>query len=52
MCKKDLDRAPNIPEMQKEVLEFWKENKTFEKSLVKERSRLLNSSAEERNAIL
>jgi len=34
--KKELDRAPNIPEMQKEVLEFWKENNTFEKSLVKE----------------
>ena len=34
--KKELDRAPNIPEMQKEVLGFWKENKTFEKSLSKE----------------
>ena len=33
--KKELDRAPNIPEMQKEVLGFWKENKTFEKSLEK-----------------
>ena len=33
---KELDRAPNIPEMQKEVLGFWKENKTFEKSLEKD----------------
>ena len=34
--KKELDRMPNIPEVQKEVLEFWKEDKTFEKSLEKE----------------
>ena len=34
--KKELDRTPNIPEMQSEVLEFWKENNTFEKSLVKD----------------
>lgn len=34
--KKDLDRAPNIPQVQEEILKFWKENKTFEKSLVKE----------------
>ena len=34
--KKELDRVPNIPEMQQEVLKFWEENKTFEKSLNKE----------------
>ena len=34
--KKELDRMPNIPEVQKDVLNFWKENKTFEKSLKKE----------------
>ena len=34
--KKELERMPNLPEMQKEVLSFWKENKTFEKSLVKD----------------
>ena len=37
--KKELDRAPNIPEMQSEVLEFWKQDKTFEKSLVKDPSK-------------
>ena len=31
--KKELDRMPNIPEVQKDILEFWKDNKTFEKSL-------------------
>ena len=30
--KKELERIPNIPEVQKEILNFWKENKTFEKS--------------------
>ena len=34
--KKELDRMPNIPEVQKEILDFWKEDKTFEKSLHKE----------------
>ncbi len=34
--KKELERMPNIPEVQEEVLSFWKENKTFEKSLQKE----------------
>ncbi len=33
--KKELERTPNIPEVQKEVLQFWNENKTFEKSLQK-----------------
>ena len=31
--KKELDRTPNIGEVQEEVLKFWKEDKTFEKSL-------------------
>ncbi|MBQ8211117.1 MAG: class I tRNA ligase family protein, partial [Treponema sp.] len=34
--KKELERMPNLPKMQREVLEFWKANKTFEKSLVKD----------------
>jgi len=34
--KKELDRIPNIPEVQEEVLKFWKEDNTFEKSLKKE----------------
>jgi len=33
--KKELNRTPNIPEMQAEVLDFWKESNTFEKSLEK-----------------
>lgn len=33
--KNELDRIPNIPEVQAEVLEFWKQDKTFEKSLNK-----------------
>ena len=28
-----LDRVPNIPKIQEEVLEFWKENNIYEKSL-------------------
>ena len=31
--KKELDRTPNIGEVQEEVLKFWKEDKTFEKSV-------------------
>jgi len=34
--QKDLERMPNIPEMQREVLDFWKADKTFEKSLIKD----------------
>ena len=34
--KKFLDRTPNIPEVQAEVLKFWKENSTFEKSVAKQ----------------
>lgn len=34
--KKELERTPNTQSMQEEVLKFWKENKTFEKSLKKE----------------
>ncbi len=34
--KDELERMPNIPQMQEEILKFWKENKTFEKSLKKE----------------
>ena len=37
--KKELDRIPNIPEVQKEILNFWKENKTFDKSLCKENNK-------------
>ena len=32
---KELDRIPNIPQVQEEILKFWKEDKTFEKSLQK-----------------
>ena len=31
--KKELDRAPNLPELQTEVLNFWKQDKTFEKAV-------------------
>ena len=34
--EKELQRVPNIPDVQKEILEFWKQNKTFEKSLNKD----------------
>ena len=34
--KKELERTPNTQSMQEEVLKFWKDNKTFEKSLEKE----------------
>ena len=34
-----LDRMPNLNKMQQEVLEFWKENKTFEKSLIKDQNK-------------
>ena len=34
--KKELDRSPNIPKVQEEVLKFWKDNKTFEKSVSKD----------------
>ena len=30
--KKDLERVPNIVEVQKEVLSYWKENNTRYKS--------------------
>ena len=33
--KKELDRIPNIPQVQEEILKFWKDDKTFEKSLQK-----------------
>ena len=33
--RKILDRSPNIPEIQEEVLRFWKEDNTFEKSVNK-----------------
>ena len=33
--KKELDRMPNLQEMQKEVLEFWKKDNTFFKSVEK-----------------
>ena len=33
--KKELERIPNVAQVQEEVLKFWKEDKTFEKSLVK-----------------
>ena len=36
IMRKELERMPNIPEVQEEILSFWKENKTFEKSLQKE----------------
>ncbi len=31
--KRTLDRTPNIPEVQSEVLKYWEDNKTFEKSV-------------------
>jgi len=34
--KKELDRMPNLQEMQKEVLEFWKKDNTFFKSVEKD----------------
>lgn len=34
--KTELERTPNIPKVQDEVLEFWKQDKTFLKSLKKE----------------
>lgn len=34
--KKELERMPQLREIQQDVLAFWKENKTFEKSLVKD----------------
>ncbi|MBQ7884659.1 MAG: isoleucine--tRNA ligase [Clostridia bacterium] len=34
--KKELDRLPDIGKVQEEVLKFWKEDKTFEKSVAKE----------------
>lgn len=34
--KKELERIPDVSKMQEEVLKFWKEDKTFEKSLQKE----------------
>ena len=29
--KKELERMPQLREIQEEMLKFWKENKTFEK---------------------
>ena len=29
IMRKELERMPNIPEVQEEILSFWKENKTF-----------------------
>ena len=34
--KKYLDRNPNLPQMQQEVLDYWEKNKIFEKSLNKD----------------
>ncbi len=31
--KKELERTPNIPAVQQEVLKFWEDDRTFEKSL-------------------
>lgn len=31
--KKELDRTPNLPDVQKEILEFWENNKIFEKAV-------------------
>ena len=33
--KKELERMPQLAEIQDEILKFWKENKTFEKSVEK-----------------
>ena len=33
---KDLERVPDLQKVQQEVLDFWKKNKTFEKSLKKD----------------
>ncbi len=35
---KKLDKKKTFPEMEKEILSFWQENKTFEKSLEKTRN--------------
>ncbi|MBR2909891.1 MAG: isoleucine--tRNA ligase [Clostridia bacterium] len=34
--KKELERMPELQKLQEDVLEFWREDKTFEKSLVKD----------------
>lgn len=34
--EKELSRSPNIPQVQEEVLKFWKENKIFDKSINKD----------------
>jgi isoleucyl-tRNA synthetase len=30
---KPLENSPNFPQLEEETLKYWKENKTFEKSL-------------------
>lgn len=33
---KKMDSSPNFPKMQEEMLKYWEENNTFEKSLIKD----------------